>query len=149
MKKQLNLPLGFLAGLLTLFSACKKDDGLGTFIRSTYTSAVKTKFGSTQTGTFEATGGISGQGKAIMDVHVTDDSTFCTVWFTQDAGSVTLNEACSRDMADPTGSWRIVDGTGIYSFRHGSGKLTMAFPPNVPQGVTVIETYRGIVWVRP
>lgn len=138
-----------LGGLVTFLLGCTKENGLGTYIRSTYTSAVTTKYGSVHTGTFEATGGISGTGKAVMDVHVTDDSTFCTVWFTQNNGSVTIKERCSRDMADPTGSWRIVDGTGIYSGRRGSGKLTMEFPPHVPEGVTVIETYRGDVWLNP
>src|SRR6476620_2920787 len=138
-----------LGTLLTFFLGCKKEDGLGTFIKSTYTTKVLTKDGNIQTGTFTATGGISGNGKAVMDILVTDDSTFCTVWFTQNAGSVTIKERCSRDMSDPTGSWGIGAGTVIYSGRRGSGKLSMEFPPNVPTGVTVRETYQGKVWVNP
>lgn len=151
MKPQSKL-LILLGGLMTFFLGCKKEHGNGgidTFMRSTYTSAVVTKYGSVQTGTFEANGGISGTGDAKMDVHVTPDSTFCTVWFTQNNGSITIKESCSRDMMHPTGSWHIVDATGTYSGRRGSGDLTMAFPPNVPQGVTVIETYTGKVWMNP
>jgi hypothetical protein len=149
MKTQLKSILVLFGGLITFFSGCKKDDGLGTFIRSTYTSSVVTKDGSIHTGTFEATGGVSGSGTAVMDVHVIDDSSFCTLWLTQNGGSLKIKEACSNDMANPTGSWRIVDGTGIYRWSRGRGRLTMEFPPHVPEGVTVIETFTGTVWLKP
>jgi hypothetical protein len=149
MKTPSKLILVLSAGLITFFLGCKKENRLGTFIRNTYTSSVTTKYGSIHTGTFEATGGVSGSGTCVMDVHLTEDSSFCTVWLTQDVGSLKITEACSRDMADPTGSWHIVGGTGIYSHRGGRGTLTMEFPPKVPEGVTVIETYTGIVWLNP
>lgn len=45
-----------------------------------------------------------------MEVSVIDDLTFWTVWLTQDAGPLTIEEAYSRDIASPIQS---LDGTDI------------------------------------
>jgi len=146
MKTQLKL-IVLLAAMPFIFLACSKHDGLATTMVNTYTTSIATKYGSLTSGNFVSTGGIKGKGTAIMAVHVTTDSTFCTVWLTSSTWSLTVKEACSRDMSDRTGSWHIVGGTGLYSVAHGGGRLLMKFPPDVPSGVVVIENYTGIVFL--
>jgi hypothetical protein len=95
----------------------------------------------TWTGTFTTTGGLTTSGTNVMNTRVTTDSSFCVDVLTTPNGTFTTHQNCSR--INMTGHWDIVSGAGIYKFLHGSGALTMMFPPNVPTGVQVIEILNG------
>jgi hypothetical protein len=143
MKMQLQSMLLLMGVSLSIFTACKKHDRIeNTNITETFTTKAVDKEGIfTYTGTFTATGGLIASGTNLMTTRVTTDSSFCVDVLTTPNGSFTTHQNCSR--GNMTGEWEIVSGTGIYRFLHGSGQLTMMFPPNVPAGVFVIEALTG------
>jgi hypothetical protein len=130
----------------SMFTGCNKhQEPVDTTITETFTTKTINKDGTlTWTGTFTATGGLKTSGTDVMNTRLTTDSSFCIVVLTAPNGTFTTHQNCSRP--NMTGHWDIVSGTGIYMFLHGSGPLTMMFPPNVPIGVQVIETETGEIF---
>ncbi len=143
MKIQLTSMLLLMGVSLSIITGCKKHDRIeNTTVIETFTTKTVDKDGIlTFTGTFSATGGLTASGTNVMTTRLTTDSSFCVDVLTTPYGSYTTHQNCSRP--NMTGHWEIVSGTGIYKFLHGSGPLTMMFPPNVPAGVFVIETLTG------
>ncbi len=143
MKMQLTSMLILMGASLSMFTGCKKEhEACDTTVIETFTTKTVNKDGTvTFTGTFNATGGINTSGTDVMNTTLTTDSSHCIVVLTDAFGSFTTHQDCNR--ANMTGHWVIVSGTGVYTFLHGSGPLTMMFPPDVPTGVQVIETETG------
>jgi hypothetical protein len=147
MKMQLTSMI-FLVGISSsIFIGCKKEKNhFDTTITETFTSKTPTKDGATYYGSFNATGGLNLTGPDTMDVRLTADSSFCHTVLTNPRGTITMLLNCSR--TNMTGHWRIVGGTGAFSSFYGDGPLTMMFPPNVPDGVLVIETITGEIFEK-
>jgi hypothetical protein len=147
MKMQLTSMI-FLVGISSsIFIGCKKEKThFDTTITETFTSKTPTKDGATYYGSFNATGGLNLAGPDTMDVRLTTDSSFCHTVLTNPRGTITMLLNCSR--TNMTGHWRIVGGTGAFSSFYGDGPLTMMFPPNVPDGVLVIETITGEIFEK-
>ena len=142
MKIKLQSMLFLFGATFISFMGCKKQhEPTDSTITETFTSKTPTKDGATYYGTFTATGGLTTSGTSLMDVQLTADSSFCHDVLTTLTGTFTMVLNCSR--TNMTGHWKIVNGTGEYSALHGNGPLTMMFPPNVPDGVLIIETITG------
>jgi hypothetical protein len=149
MKMQLTSMLLLMGASFSMFTGCKKEHKSDdTNIVETFTTKTVNKDATvTFTGTFTATGALATSGTDVMNTTLTTDSSHCIVVLTDAFGSFTTHQNCNR--ANMTGQWFIASGTGIYKFLHGSGPLTMMFPPDVPTGVQVIETETGeIEWMR-
>src|ERR1035438_6351554 len=146
MKMQLTSILLLMGASFSMFTGCNNhQEPVDTTITETFTTKTINKDGTlTWTGTFTATGGLKTSGTDVMNTRLTTDSSFCIVVLTAPNGTFTTHQNCSRP--NMTGHWDIVSGTGIYMFLHGSGPLTMMFPPNVPIGVQVIETETGEIF---
>ena len=146
MKMQLTSILLLMGASFSMITGCNKhQEPVDTTITETFTTKTINKDGTlTWTGTFTATGGLKTSGTDVMNTRLTTDSSFCIVVLTAPNGTFTTHQNCSRP--NMTGHWDIVSGTGIYMFLHGSGPLTMMFPPNVPIGVQVIETETGEIF---
>lgn len=143
---QLTSILLLMGASFSMFTGCKKDhEPVDINFAETFTTKTVNKDATvTFTGTFAATGGLTTSGTDVMNTTLTTDSSFCIVVLTAHNGTFTTHQNCSR--LNMTGHWDIVSGTGIYKFLHGSGSLTMMFPPDVPIGVQVIETETGEIW---
>ncbi|GAC1423072.1 MAG: hypothetical protein NVS9B7_23280 [Flavisolibacter sp.] len=149
MKMQLTSMLILMGASFSMFTGCKKHhESADITITETFTNKTVNKDGTlTFTGTFTATGGITTSGTNVMNTTLTPDSSFCIVVLSAPEGTFTTHQNCSRP--NMTGHWDIVSGTGIYKYLHGSGPLTMMFPPNVPTGVQLIEKETGeILWMK-
>ena len=146
MKMQLTSMLLLMGASFSMFTGCKKHhEPVDTTITETFTTKTINEDATvTFTGTFTATGGLTTSGTNVMNTRLTTDSSFCVDVLTTPNGTFTTHQNCSR--VNMTGHWDIVSGTGIYKFLHGSGPLTMMFPPNVPTGVFVIETVTGEIF---
>lgn len=145
MKKHLTSMLLLMGVASGIFIGCKKEkDHFDTTITETFTSKTPTKDGATFYGTFTSTGGLRISGPDTMDVRLTTDSSFCHTRLTNSRGTITMALNCSR--TNMTGHWRITGGTGAFASYYGEGPLTMMFPPNVPDGVLVIETITGEIF---
>jgi hypothetical protein len=146
MKMQLTSMLLLMGASFSMFTGCKKDHETDDInITETFTTKTLNKDGTlTWTGTFTTTGGLTTSGTDVMNTTLTTDSSHCIVVLTDAFGSFTTHQNCNR--ANMTGHWDIVSGTDRYKFLHGSGPLTMMFPPNVPIGVQVIEAETGEIW---
>jgi hypothetical protein len=145
MKMHLTSMLLLMGVSSSIFIGCKKQkDHFDTTITETFTSKTPTKNGATYYGSFNSTGGLNITGSDTMDVRLTTDSSFCHTVLTNSRGTITMLLNCSR--TNMTGHWRIVGATGAFSSFYGNGPLTMMFPPNVPDGVLVIETITGEIF---
>jgi hypothetical protein len=146
MKTQVISILLLMVVSFSMFTGCKKHhESVDATITETFTTKTVNEDATvTFTGTFTATGGLTTSGTDVMNTRLTADSSFCIVVLTTPNGTFTTHQNCSR--TNMTGHWDIVSGTGIYKFLHGSGALTMMFPPDVPEGVFVIETETGEVY---
>jgi hypothetical protein len=146
MKMQLTSILLLMGASFSMVTGCNKHHETDDIaMTETFTTKAINKDGTlTWTGTFTVTGGLTTSGTDVMNTRLTTDSSFCVVVLTAPQGTFTTHQNCSRP--NMTGHWDIVSGTGIYRFLHGSGPLTMMFPPNVPDGVQVIEAETGEIW---
>ena len=143
---QLTSILLLMGASFSMFTGCKKDhEPVDITITETFTTKTVNKDGTvTFTGIFTTSGGLTTSGTDVMNTTLTTDSSHCIVVLTAPNGTFTTHQNCNR--ANMTGQWFIASGTGLYKFLHGSGPLTMMFPPNVPTGVQVIEAETGKIW---
>ena|SRR2546421_2638380 len=141
MKKQVQSMLLLIGASLFILIGCKKEQ-----IKYTYTTFTRT---TTQTikpgvviGYFTSSGDPTTAGTWIMYVTpVGSDSLHCSQTLdVPSEGTITVLTFCS--LANNTGAWRVLKGTGAYSNLHGNGSLVMSFPKSGPS----IEIWNGKTW---